>query len=45
MFGVKGLDNKGIGLWDPEKFGKIVIDEEFSATTILSQYYIINMCD
>ena len=36
MFGIKGIDKDGVGIWDPSELGKLEYDDNFDLTTAVN---------
>ena len=45
VWGVEGIDQDGVVIWDPEDIGQPIWDDEFSTNTKLAQRHILKICD
>lgn len=44
-WGIKGVNDTDIDLWDPDRFGSIIWDEEFDPTLFESLDFLKDFCN
>lgn len=45
LWGVKGIDRKGVGQWDSSDFGQIIWDNDFDMSSEANQQRILTICN
>jgi hypothetical protein len=44
-WGIKGINDTGINVWDPDRFGSVIWDDEFDPTLTTSVEFLRDFCN